>query len=294
MPYILKNNNLEIEIDYPNENYNFSRFDWTGKITKVKFQDLPVSTFETTNCENEHIYGKGFYNEFGIDTALGFEDTDVGGWFHKIGVGLLRKDDNEYQFSKKYDIKPAKFEITNDSNKTIMLCNSESVNGYSYFLKKEIEIHENSFSIKYFLKNTGQKDIITDEYTHNFIALNNDMIGTNYILKFPFDLKTKLFNETVNTEQKVNICKNEFSFNDSPNDPFFFSNLSGNENVDSKWELLNIQNNIGISEIGDFKTNKINLWGWKHVISPELFFNIFLKRNQSTEWTRTYNVYKIK
>lgn len=294
MPYILKNNNLEIEIDYPNENYNFSRFDWTGKITKVKFQDLPVSTFETTNCENEHIYGKGFYNEFGIDTALGFEDTDVGGWFHKIGVGLLRKDDNEYQFSKKYNIKPAKFEITNDSNKTIMLCNSESVNGYSYFLKKEIEIHENSFSIKYFLKNTGQKDIITDEYTHNFIALNNDMIGTNYILKFPFDLKTKLFNETVNTEQKVNICKNEFSFNDSPNDPFFFSNLSGNENVDSKWELLNIQNNIGISEIGDFKTNKINLWGWKHVISPELFFNIFLKRNQSTEWTRTYNVYKIK
>lgn len=294
MPYILKNNNLEIEIDYPNENYNFSRFDWTGKITKVKFQDLPVSTFETTNCENEHIYGKGFYNEFGIDTALGFEDTDVGGWFHKIGVGLLRKDDNEYQFSKKYDIKPAKFEITNDSNKTIMLCNSESVNGYSYFLKKEIEIHENSFSIKYFLKNTGQKDIITDEYTHNFIALNNDMIGTNYILKFPFDLKTKFFNETVNTEQKVNICKNEFSFNDSPNDPFFFSNLSGNENVDSKWELLNIQNNIGISEIGDFKTNKINLWGWKHVISPELFFNIFLKRNQSTEWTRTYNVYKIK
>lgn len=294
MPYILKNNNLEIEIDYPNENYNFSRFDWTGKITKVKFQDLPVSTFETTNCENEHIYGKGFYNEFGIDTALGFEDTDVGGWFHKIGVGLLRKDDNEYQFSKKYDIKPAKFEITNDSNKTIMLCNSESVNGYSYFLKKEIEIHENSFSIKYFLKNTGQKDIITDEYTHNFIVLNNDMIGTNYILKFPFDLKTKLFNETVNTEQKVNICKNEFSFNDSPNDPFFFSNLSGNENVDSKWELLNIQNNIGISEIGDFKTNKINLWGWKHVISPELFFNIFLKRNQSTEWTRTYNVYKIK
>lgn len=294
MPHILKNNNLEIEIDYPNENYNFSRFDWTGKITKVKFQDLPVSTFETTNCENEHIYGKGFYNEFGIDTALGFEDTDVGGWFHKIGVGLLRKDDNEYQFSKKYDIKPAKFEITNDSNKTIMLCNSESVNGYSYFLKKEIEIHDNSFSIKYFLKNTGQKDIITDEYTHNFIALNNDMIGTNYILKFPFDLKTKLFNETVNTEQKVNICKNEFSFNDSPNDPFFFSNLSGNENVDSKWELLNIQNNIGISEIGDFKTNKINLWGWKHVISPELFFNIFLKRNQSTEWTRTYNVYKIK
>ena len=57
---ILKNENLEIHIDLPNENYNFSRFDWTGKITEVKFQNISLSSVERIDCENEHSFGKGF------------------------------------------------------------------------------------------------------------------------------------------------------------------------------------------------------------------------------------------
>ncbi|MFT6721539.1 MAG: hypothetical protein ACJA0J_002345, partial [Bdellovibrionota bacterium] len=74
---------------------------------------------------------------------------------------------------------------------------------------------------------------------------------------------------------------------------FFFSNLSGNEDVDAEWDLINIKNKIGIRESGNFKTNKINLWGWRHVISPELFFNVSVKPGQSTRWSRTYKVYKL-
>jgi len=70
MAHILKNKNLEIHIDLPLENYNFSRFDWTGKIIKVKFQNVYVSTIERTDCENEHHFGKGFYNEFGTVLLL--------------------------------------------------------------------------------------------------------------------------------------------------------------------------------------------------------------------------------
>ncbi len=294
MTQILKNENLEIHIDLPNENYNFSRFDWTGKIVEVKFQNIHLFSVERTDCKNENYFGKGFYNEFGIDTALGFEDADIGGWFHKIGVGLLKKEDNQYLFTKNYDIKPADFEIITESNKIVIICKSKSVNGYSYLLKKEIELHKNNFTIKYYLHNTGEKDIITDEYIHNFTAINKDLIGPNYLLKFPFQLKPDLFKEAVNPEQKVDIGQNEFNFNSSINEQFFFSNISGNENVTAKWELINLKSNIGISETGSFQTNKINLWGWKHVISPELFFNVFIKPDQSTEWTRTYNVYKVK
>ena len=57
---------------------------------------------------------------------------------------------------------------------------------------------------------------------------------------------------------------------------------------------MNIKSKIGISETGSFQTNKVNLWGWEHVISPELFFNIFIKSGQSIEWYRTYNVYKVE
>ncbi|NNL02194.1 MAG: hypothetical protein HKP39_07950, partial [Eudoraea sp.] len=177
MTHILKNKNLEIKIDLPLENYNFSRFDWTGKIVNVKFHNIQLSTSERTDGQNGNSFGKGFYNEFGIDTALGFEDTEIGGWFHKIGVGLLRKEDSQYLFSKNYEIKPAEFKINAESDRVLIRCKSEVSNGYAYLLQKEIQLAESGFILKYYLENTGEKDISTDEYVHNFTAINNDLIG---------------------------------------------------------------------------------------------------------------------
>ena len=293
MGYILKNKNLEIQIDLPLENYNFSRFDWTGKIVKIKFQNILISSIERTDSENEHLFGKGFYNEFGIDNALGFEEAKTGDWFHKIGIGLLKKDDQPYLFNKKYEVRPADFKIKKEPNRIIIICKSEVSNGYSYLLTKEIELLESGFHTKYNLQNTGEKNIITDEYAHNFTSFNKEAIGSNYILKFPFELKPKLFGESVNPEQKVEIKQHEVKFSGSPKDEFFFSNLSGNEKVEANWELINLKSKIGVSETGNFQTKKINLWGWKHVISPELFFNISIKPDQTIHWSRTYNVFKI-
>ena len=210
--HILKNKNLEIKIDLPLENYNFSRFDWTGKIVDLKFQNIQLATVERMDGQNEDSFGKGFYNEFGIDTALGFEDTEIGGWFHKIGVGLLKKEESKYLFSKNYEIKPAEFQTSAESDRILIRCKSEVANGYSYLLQKEIELAESGFTLKYYLQNTGEKDISTDEYVHNFTAINNDLIGNKYVLKFPFQLWPELFGETINPELKVAIGKNEIKF----------------------------------------------------------------------------------
>ncbi len=193
MPHLIKNKNLEVHIDLPEEGYSFSRFDWTGKITQVKFQNTPLSIAERTDMVHDAEFGKGFYNEFGMDTALGFEETTIGGWFHKIGVGLLKKEDDQYLFHKKYEIKPAQFEITTTMDKILINCISESVNGYAYVLKKEIVLQESGFTINYQLDNTGEKDIRTEEYVHNFMAINSALMGSDYVLKFPFQLKPGLF-----------------------------------------------------------------------------------------------------
>ena len=97
----------------------------------------------------------------------------------------------------------------------------------------------------------------------------------------------------MNPEGKVDIGQSEITFSGSPQEQFFFSNLTASENVRAEWELINLKSKIGISEIASFQTNKVNLWGWKHVISPELFFKIFLKPDQSIEWSRNYKVYKV-
>lgn len=293
MTYILKNKNLEIKIDAPLANYNFSRFDWTGKIVSVKYKDIPVSTAEKLKDENENQSGKGFYNEFGIEAAIGYDETDEGNWFQKIGVGLLKKEQGDYFFGKSYEIQPAEFQVTVNPDKIKTTCNSQNINGYSYLLTKEIKLLENGFVIHYKLKNTGNKTIETNEYCHNFVAIDNELIGSNYILKFPFQIDPERFDATVNPERKVEIGSNEFSFNGTPSEPFYFSKLSGGQNVVASWEIINKKTRIGIRETGSFKTSKVKLWGTTHVISPELFFEINVKPGKDLEWSRTYQVFEI-
>lgn len=292
MARILKNQYLEIHIDAPFENYKASRFDWTGKIAKVKFQGIPLTGNEKPAGQKNTSFGKGFYNEFGIDSALGFTEAGIGGWFHKIGVGLLKKEDAAYQFIKNYKVEPAEFDIRTESNRITICCQSNSVNGYAYMLRKTIELNESSFTIRYHLENRGEKDIRTTEYVHNFLAVNRDLIGRNYLLEFPFQVMPELFEETVNPEEKVYLGPHEITFNASPNEPFFFSNLSGSELVDAQWTLTHLENKIALSEHGSFKTDQVNLWGWKHVISPELFFKICIEPGQSKSWSRRFQFSK--
>jgi len=297
MTHILKNRNLEIRIDLPLANYNFSRFDWTGKITSLKYKNIQISGLEKIINEGDHEddnkYGKGFYNEFGINEAIGYDETLEGDWFHKIGIGLLKKEGEVYLFSRSYEIQPARFNVTTNNDKIIISCISKNVYGYSYVLKKEVELLESGFIIKYYLKNTGEKNIKTNEYVHNFLAINKELIGIDYILKFPFYIRPALFDGNVNPEGKVEIGHKEITFKDTMNEQFFFSNLSGSENVDANWELLDTKNKIGICETGSFKTTQVNLWGWKHVISPELFFDINIKPGEEIKWSRTYDVFEI-
>lgn len=293
MPYILRNKLLELHVDFPSENYTGSRFDWSGKISSVKFQHIPITGVEQTNLAEGKHCGKGFYNEFGIDSPLGFDTTKIGDWFHKIGVGLLKKDSTIYDFQKNYEVHPAEFNVIKRKTQVTSTCIAKVYNGYGYILNKEIELFKSGFTIRYQLKNTGEKTIKTNEYNHNFLAVDKSLIGIDYHLKFPFPLQPNLFGETVNPEKKAILGEDDLTFIGTPKEQFFFSNLSGGNIVNAQWELLNLKSNIGIRETGSFSTDSINLWGWTHVISPELFHSISLQPGATTEWTRAYEIFTI-
>ncbi len=295
MPHVLKNDKLEVRIDLPGENYSLPRFDQTGKIGSVKFNGVQVSGIERTDTQTTDKIGMGFYNEFGIETAVGFDETKMGDWFHKIGVGLLKKEEREYFFHKDHPIKPAQFSWDSSKSKSLkMRCVGGLVNGFAYELQKEIKLLKDGFLISNKLKNTGSKQIQTDEYNHNFLAVDNELMGADYVLKFPFELKPRGFGEIVNSEQKVVIGRQDLTFSSTPNEQFFFSNLTGDKSVEATWELFNLNRKIGIRETGNFKTNKINLWGWSHVISPELFYSISILPGQTALWSRQYEIWQDK
>jgi hypothetical protein len=283
---VLRNKDIELHLADPLENYHLSRFDWTGKIEKVLFQGKQVSGMEIDGQEDSHEIGKGFYNEFGIEKAIGFEDIQVGEWFHKIGVGLLKKDGPEYDFAHHYKIKPAKFDLNCESEKAMIRCTSTDYNGYAYQLHKKIRLLENGFVIEYRLINLGERPIITDEYNHNFIALPHE--DKSYNLKFAFKLQEEKFDEFLDSEDRTNIGFKEVNFKAPITEPFFISNLSGNEEVKAEWEMENLRDEFSLKESGDFTTGKINLWGWKKVVSPELFYDVHIEPGKFLEWKRTY------
>lgn len=294
MPLHLKKENLTISIDLPYENYQGSRFDWTGKIVEFNFKGIPFTSYEQDKFPNDKKFGMGLYNEFGMENALNFSEVKEGELFHKIGVGLLKKVGAQYDFLKSYDIKPAQFETKHFADRIVFRCISENIHGFAYVLEKEFVIHPYGIEVYYRLENRGQNDIISKEYCHNFISINGQGIGPDYKLDFPFNLKKAQFEEVVDPEKIVQFRKKGLNFKGSPNKPFFFSNLSGGENVEGKWKLENAKSKMAISESLSKACNSVNLWGWGHVISPELFFDINVKPGASLEWKRSFEISEIR
>ncbi len=290
MAHILQNQLISVHVDSPEDHYQSSRFDWTGKIIRITYKGRDMTTTEFPD-KGPFNQGMGLYNEFGIDQPIGFDEVKEGDWFHKIGVGLLQKAGSVYDFQIPYNIRPAQFDTSVNEDQISVICKSK-YGGYSYVLEKEICLEESGFRINYCLTNSGQKVIQTNEYVHNFMSIHAKPIGSPYLLSLPFKTEPSLFIETVNPENLVDISGNQVSFSGQPSTPFFFSNISGLQPVEAKWTLYHKELKIGISETGNFKTNAVNLWGTGHVISPELFFQVDLNPGDTTRWSRAYCLFE--
>ncbi len=262
----------------------------TGKISSVRFEGVEFAGKEKLESDDPTI-GIGFFNEFGIDHALGFDEAKQGEQFHKIGVGLLRKDNKRYDFLRQYKLQPCQFQLESAPDEIRMTSKPERLNEYAYVLTKRIQLIKNGFVVGYNLENTGKKTIRTDEYNHNFITINSFPVGNSHRLHFLFEMNPAKFLEFVNPENKIRFTQNEITFENNPEE-FFFSNLSGGEEVEVKWTLEHLDSGYGIQETTDFTTHKINLWGNGHVICPELFKTIHLQPGETDSWKRTYTFFK--
>jgi hypothetical protein len=293
MSIILKNNRLQIEIDKPGQNYRNSRFDWTGKITQITFDNkYTFCTEETLDPELVNIRGRGLYNEFGINMALGYDQCKPGEKFSKIGVGLIKKEAEEpYDFFKSYKVTPFKSLYKSDEQYVIFISYPTPCNGYAIELTKNISVNENSFTIYYNLKNTGDKTVKTNEYCHNFLAFNRRMINGEYRLHLPFSIEKEEINEIVDPDNVLQFNNNYISWKSQPENQFFLGSVDCGNKVRARWLLENSELGVGIKESGNFIPEKINLWGSTHVVSPEIFVRIDLPPGKSMSWVREYEVY---
>lgn len=287
--FYLENDRLKVEIQEPGSFYKGPRFDWTGFITQITLDgDINYCVPERLE-EEKGTGGFGLCNEFGIDLPIGYDEIEVDELFPKVGVGLLKKDqDDAYDFFRNYEVLPLEVKVSQIDNSITFETTNYSPMGYGYHLFKEVAIVDNQLIINYTLKNVGKYPIHTNEYSHNFIGINNQLIGEDYHLKMP-----RMKNMDVELGS-ISRSGDRLTWPATPDGDFYahidWDMTKGTYN----WDLFHDKIGAGIRERSEFQTAKVALWGTSHVVCPEVFIDIKINPNEIKSWKRVYEFYQNK
>ena len=185
----ISNGKLTISFHAPDAEkgyYRGTRFDWAGVFENIDYQGCNYCEpwFEKYSpIMHDAVCGPA--EEFG---PIGVQEAQTGGPFLKIGVGILRKMDGEYDRFKLHEIMDGgtrSHKVSDDSVTFVHEIDSPTGYGYEYF--KEVAITgEASFCIRHRLTNTGCKTLGSDVYNHNFFTLGLLETGVSRQLDFPF------------------------------------------------------------------------------------------------------------
>lgn len=290
MPIRLENEHIRLTIELPGEGYQSSRFDHSGKIVGCSFHGIELAGQEMPPEKMLVQSGYGFMNEFGMSSPLGYEQSQPGERFHKIGVGVLQRDDEAYDFLKPYLVQALTFDAIETPHAITFRCASPLINGYAYELEKRVELLEDGFFISYLLQNTGEHPIVTQEYNHNFLSIGGKSTDSNYLLELPENISTAAFEELVDKESLLQIEGNTLSIKQKAQLPFFIKPLLHAPTNCNSWKLTHRSLGLAIQETVTGPAASINLWGWGHVLSPEIFVDLYILAGQSQRWTRKYVV----
>uniref|UniRef100_A0A7C4PHI9 DUF4432 family protein n=1 Tax=Anaerolinea thermolimosa TaxID=229919 RepID=A0A7C4PHI9_9CHLR len=321
-PIILQSDRLTVEISRPGVAYHGTRFDWSGFITQVTLDGQHTFCVPEDYTPGKGTGGIGICNEFGIDQPVGYDEAKPGDCFPKLGIGLLtRLDSSTYSFWDPHQI-AQRFPIEMAVSKQQVTFTVQPIEcrGYSARLTKQISVENNRMTIQYGLENTGEKPILTNEYTHNFIGINQQPLGSAYTLRFPQNIAFEDITPMVRDQlprwmrrflpffadaaarkyiQKqlsiLNVNDRELSWHHTPTSPFYcrLANLEQLQQTSegefhTMWELHHSTDEVFMCEKVNFSPVRIALWGTAHVVSVEVFKGIQLQAGGKETWARQY------
>lgn len=260
----LKNGKLKADIAEPYKEYDGTRFDHMGFIKQVYYAGEPLFC---DYYENKFI-GAGLCNEFGITKAIGYGENE---YFLKIGVGLLKCDNDAYSFMKDYPIKIPRYRTDITAENSICFRSEMCCGAYGIRYKKEISLAD-GLNITYTIENIGEKSIVTDEYTHNFIRLKNPVC----------EIESPVSDDIT---QNIPALDNVLKISDEKH-PDFICRYKAKYSDGFFWSISN--GDFKIRENALFKANELALWKSKNIIAPEINCDICIRPGETKIWTRQY------
>ena len=191
--------------DAKNGFYTTTRFDWSGAIGSLKYKghdyygvwwskitDIYDFGYEGPNKDvisADFTAMVGPAEEFG---ALGYNDVPAGGLFVKPGVGVLKRDEANYNHSRPYVIaNGGKWDVkrSRDAVEFTHTLSEPAINfGYVYTKVVRLTPGKPQMTISHVLRNTGAKPIVTNVYNHNFTTIDKQPTGPDVEITVPWQM----------------------------------------------------------------------------------------------------------
>jgi hypothetical protein len=289
--------------------YRGTRFDWSGVIHSLQTQghDYYGPWFNRTDPKvHDFIYDGGDIvagpcsaitgpvDEF---KPLGWDEAKTGGHFVKIGIGALRKPDEEkYDNYRLYDIVDGGKWTVHKAADSIEFTQelTDSSSGYGYVYRKTIRLvpGQSQMVLQHSLKNTGTNAIRTSVYNHNFLVVDKQAPGPGLTIRVPYTIRT----QRPPKKDLAEIRGNEI---------VYLKTLEGHDVVtaplegfgdspqDNQIQIENAHVGAGMKIAADRPLLSESLWSIRTVVAMEPFISISVDPGHEFSWKSTYDYYKL-
>jgi hypothetical protein len=312
----ISNGVLRVSVYLPavkNGFYRGTRFDWSGVIRSLEYKKHnyygPWFTKTDPNVIDFVFDGPdiiagpcsaitGPVEEFSWQgKPLGFDEAKPGETFIKIGVGVLRKpDEKAYTPYRLYEIvNPGKWSIDakHDSVRFTQEL-SDPASGYAYRYIKTIRLAEgkSEMVLEHSLENTGRQKIQTSVYDHNFLVLDKQPIGPDFVVTVPFAIHA----QHVQNAELASIDGHQFTYSRKlearETVSAEFSGF-GTTAADYKFTIENRKAGAGMQVTGDRPLSKENLWSIRSTLAVEPFIDMSIEPGKTFTWRYDYTYYSL-
>lgn len=289
----LKSDRLRLEIAGPGEapNNRF-RFDRAAYVMDVILDgSVHFGASEPKNLSHPCSGGQGFCSEIRFDPS---REAKIGEYFPKLGVGLIRKEDDEkYIFHRAYkDVKPFAVTFSQDGSRAEFVTEPVECMGYAVRSTRTVSVEGNTMTMVSRVENTGEKEIPMEDFCHNFISIDGMAVGSDYELSMPQipDLGTeRLLNRRgfsgVMRGNGTGITFCEFTAIDTD---IAVGGCDIRPEVPFTWKMIHKGARAFVDGEDYFVPDMVAVWGVDHMLCPEIVHSFTVKPGESHEWKRVW------
>jgi hypothetical protein len=302
----ISNGIISAKVYVPGENgfYRGTRFDRAGVVAHATYkgtdygrywfssQSPQVHDFAWRDHQVTVSTASGAAGPAEEFTGIGFDEAGMGGKFLKVGVGILKRDTDKYDFVHTYPVVnegKRGYSATKTSVRLTQDLNDKDTGwGYHYVKTVRLVPGKAEMVVEHVLTNTGTKPIETAVYCHNFLSLSPG--NENVALTAPFALVAgkPLQPDAASVNGKTLKYLRAVKEGESVTSPFTGFGTSAS---DYDFKVVNTKTGFGQRIRADQPLARINFWSIRTIFSWEPYIAISLKPGETKKWTYTYDYF---